>query len=162
MQLFLVLFFSLSSQFHDLHLSMCNLEYNEEGQRIELQQRIFFDDLENMLKLRLENDSFDILHPESSSISYDSLFTVYLNENIDFSVDGNKISMSLLEYEINDQAIVFYLYALKVKKFSDISFHSHILFDLFEDQTNVVSIKWGNKKKSGRFRIGSDALKISG
>jgi len=160
MQLILFLFVLFSSSFHDLHLSMCNLSYNEEEQRIEVQQRIFFDDLEKSLQLSLEDEKFDILSPEMSELSYDSLFLTYINEHIDLSLNGVDVDLSLLEYEVSDEAVILFLYKANVPKLQALEIHSHILFEIYDDQDNVLSVNAFGKKKSKKFDINAEPLQL--
>lgn len=160
MQIILYFLVFLTSIAHELHLSMCNLTYNEEEQRIEIQQRIFFDDLEKSLQLRLEDPKFDILAPEASNLDYDSLFLAYANDHIDISINSSPVELSILEYEIKDDAIILYLYKATVHSLKAIEIHSHILFEIFEDQDNVLSVNAFGKRKSKKFDVNAEPLQL--
>lgn len=139
---------------HDLHLSMCNINFNQEYQRIEIEQRIFLDDLEDQLKVNLKDEKFDIINPDPS-LDIDSIFEKYLNKNIELIVDDNRKEIVLLEYALDDAAFVFYMYIEGIKEVNRLSIYSSILFNLYDDQTNIVSVKVEDVKKSARFELGS-------
>ncbi|WP_235296657.1 DUF6702 family protein [Portibacter marinus] len=159
MQIFLFLFVIFNS-FHDLHLSMCSIVYNEDAQRIEVQQRIFYDDLEKSLQIQMQNEHFNILKPEESTLDYDSLFQEYANRHIDLYVNDKASELELLEYEISNDAIVLYLFKANVKKLKSIDIFSHILFELFDDQDNVISIQANGKKQSQKFDVHSKPFQM--
>ena len=161
MQLILLLFALASSDSHELHLSMCNLSYNEEAQRIEVQQRIFYDDLEKSLQFRLEDEKFDILSPEMSTLDYDSLFLAYTNDHFDLIVNGEEIDLSILEYEISDEAVILFLYKANVPSLQTIEVHSYILFEIYDDQDNVLSVNAYGEKKSKKFDVNAKPLELT-
>ena len=155
MQLIIILFSILGFNAHELHLSMCNISYNEEEQRIEVQQRVYYDDLESSFKVILKNNKFDILKPEDSGVSLDSLILAYTNEKLDLEVNGEEVDLSLLDYEISDDAFVIYLYKSNIKKITSLQIYSHLLFEIFNDQDNVISVMANGKKKSQKFSYNS-------
>ena len=138
---------------------MSTITYNDAQDRIEVQQRIFYDDLERSFRNKLDDEKFDIINP-NSKITLDSILTDYINSSIDFVIDNKNITLALLEYEFTEDAIVIYSYASDVRFPKKVSLHSSLLFELFDDQTNVVSVNIGGKKKSGKFSFGSKALEI--
>lgn len=159
MHLIPLFFLLLSSFLHELHLSMSTISYNDAENRVEVQQRMFYDDLEKTLRQQLNNEKFDILNPQSK-VNLDSVLIEYMNANIEFQINSESLELELLEYEFTDDAIVIYCYSNDVSYPEKVRLHSSLLFELFEDQTNVVSIKVGNKKKSGKFSLGSKALEV--
>lgn len=160
MHIIAILFLSLSSLIHDLHLSITDIYYNEEAQRIEIQQRIFIDDLQEAIQKFTLDPSIDLLNSDEN-IPLDSILTTYLNSRNTFILNEQKLSFSLLEYENNMEAFTFYLYIPNIPSINQLQFQSSVLFELFDDQTNIVSINANGKKKSSRFTLGSKPLDIS-
>jgi hypothetical protein len=136
------------------------MTFNEDAKRVEVQQRIFYDDLEKALQFRLDDPKFDILNPSESVLSYDSLFLAYMNDHINININDKEIELSLLEYEISDDAVVLYLFKSNVKKVEKVEILSHILFEIFSDQDNVISINAYGKRKSQKFNVSSKAAEI--
>ena len=155
MYLVFLVHFLTSFIVHDLHLSMCHISYNDDQQRIEIQQRIFFDDLEQSLRISLSNPDFDILDVNHDGLDYNEIFAEYMNSKIEIVIDGKPISLEILSYEIDQDAIVLYLYKEKVKKIKEFQLYSEVLFELFSDQANIISVEVGGKKKSARFLPGT-------
>ncbi len=160
MQIIVILFLVFGSLAHELHLSMCSITYNEDASRIELEQRIFYDDLEKSLQYQLNDDRFDILKPQESDLNYDSLFQDYMNKHIKFFVNDRSVELELLEYEVDNETVVLYMYKTKIKKLKSINFLSHILFEIYQDQDNIISIQANGQKKSQKFDVNSKALQI--
>jgi hypothetical protein len=140
---------------------MCSMTFNEDAKRLEVQQRVFYDDLEKALRFRLDDPKFDILNPSGSSMNYDSLFMEYINDHIDLNINDKEVELSMLEYEISDDAMVLYMYKSNVKSIEKVEILSHLLFEIFSDQDNVVSINAYQKKKSERFNISSKPVEIT-
>lgn len=161
MQILIILFSLTISSVHDLHLSMCSINFNEEAQRLEIQQRIFYDDLEKALQFRLDDPRFDILNPSESALSYDSLLLAYMNDHIDLNINEKQVELSLLDYEISGDALVLYLFESNLQKIDRIEILSHLLFEIFNDQDNVVSISAYKQKKSQRFSTSSKPFILS-
>ncbi len=159
MHIIAILFLSISSFFHELHLSITDIYYNEEAQRIEMQQRIFIDDLQEAIQKFSHDPSIDLLNFDKNK-PIDSLLTAYLNSRNTFILNDQDLSFKLLEYENNMEAFTFYLFIPNIPTFDKLKFQSSVLFELFDDQTNVVSINANGKKKSDRFRNGSKPLEI--
>ena len=139
---------------------MCDISYNQEYERLEIQQRIFYDDLELNLRNELNDQRFDILEP-FPKYDLDSLYTEYLNNRISLGINGVNKKLELLDYEIDDEAYVFYLYIDKVSEIKTMSIFSKIFFELFDDQANIVSVRVQDTKKSGRFLFGSKPLALN-
>lgn len=148
----------ISNFAHELHLSMCNITFNEAKNRLEIQQRIFYDDLEKTLQIQLGDEKFDILSPEVSPLNYDSLFHEYIQARVNVEIDDVKIKIDFLEYEVDQDAIVFYLFKENITSVNNLEFHSSILFELFQDQTNIFSFRKGDVRKSGRLTVNSDPI----
>ena len=75
---------------HPFHVSVCEVEYNQAEQTLEIAQRIFSDDLAEGIK-----DHFD-LETTAGSAQLDSLLPVYLSEHIRITVGGVPMEMDFL------------------------------------------------------------------
>jgi hypothetical protein len=137
---------------------MCNVSYNEAANRVEVQQRIFYDDLEQSFQIALKDEKFDILSPKLYELNFDSLFYEYFDKRTTLNINGSSVKLDYLEYEINQDAIVLYFYKENIFSINSLDFHSSVLFELFDDQTNIVSVIVGKQKKSGKFTISSESI----
>ena len=83
------------------------MEYDVERKAIEVQKKIFFDDFEVALKKKNKLNKFDILGSKRELV--DNYIEEYLNENVQFKVNGKEHSINYLGHEyINGTITVSY------------------------------------------------------
>lgn len=143
--LFINLFFVSA---HPFHVSVCDIYFNADTKSAEITHKIFLDDLENALK-KSSDYPVDILkmHPGKE---LDKILVRYLKSNFSCVIDGKNISLTYIGSEIQADALWVYQEAANVQEFSKVNVRNTILFELFDDQTNLVHIKKGKKIKSMR------------
>ena len=143
-------FFSL----HPIHLSVTELGYKPKERRIEIAVKVFIDDLENAIKLESNETLF--LGTTKQHKDHKILINNYLKKNLIVSIDKKKepLSPRLIGFEIENQASVWvYLELTEVPKTKIICIKNTLLFDVFEDQTNLLNLTSLNKKQSFVFKI---------
>jgi hypothetical protein len=146
----------LLSMFHDFHVSVCDVEFNEKSKSIQISQRIFLDDFEQALNKKY---GVNLIIDDKSTIAYrDSLIQVYLFESVNLRVDGKEKKRVYVGSEIEEDAIWCFIEYEGVKKYKSITITSTVLLETFEDQANIIHFTYGDKEKS----IKLDKLKISG
>jgi hypothetical protein len=154
---FLLLISSLFlSLFHPFHVSVCDVEFNEEAKSIQLSQRIFLDDFEQLLNEKYKINL--IIDDESTKAYRDSLIQVYLFESISLIIDGKEKKRYYVGNEIEDDAMWCYIEYKGVKKFKSLNIKSTVLLETFEDQANIIHFTYGDYDKS----IKLDKLKTTG
>ena len=137
--------FSFSTYPHAVYVSVCNIY--EKNNSSFFSMRMFKDDIFDALKLR--GYSKDLTEKEKKSIvSYvQKNFIVSVNENI------KKLNLSRFVFEGSDYTetanIVFVLEESMSNK--NLKVQNTILFDLLEEQTNIVGVKINNTKKTLTF-----------
>ena len=143
---FLLFFlFSFSTYPHAVYVSVCNIYEKNNSSFFSL--RMFKDDIFDALKLR--GYSKDLTEKEKKSIvSYvQKNFIVSVNENI------KKLNLSRFVFEGSDYTetanIVFVLEGSMSNK--NLKVQNTILFDVLEEQTNIVGVKINNTKKTLTF-----------
>lgn len=133
---------------HPFHVSVCDVNYNQEAQAVEITHKIFLDDLENALNRKSES-KVDILNSAANNQLNDRLIA-YLENHFSLNIDGKKINLDFVGSEIQADAIWIYQESPSIKTFSEISVKNTVLFEMFDDQTNLVHIKNGKNTKSLR------------
>ena len=128
---------------HEFYVSISYMEYDPERKAIEIQKKIFFDDFEIALKKQNNLKKFDILKSKKELV--DSYIEKYLNENIQFVVNGKKLSINYLGHEYINGTINCYFEVLKIKKLKTITITDRSLFSDFEEQENLIYFEVLNK-----------------
>jgi hypothetical protein len=142
--------------FHDFHVSVCDVEFNEQSKSIQVSQRIFLNDFEQALNKKY---AVNLIIDDKSTLAYrDSLIQAYLFENIKLKVDGKEKKRVYVGSEIEEDAIWCFIEYVGVKKYKSITITSTVLLETFEDQANIIHFAYGDREKS----IKLDKLKSSG
>ena len=141
---------------HDFHVSVCDVEFNEQSKSIQVSQRIFLNDFEQALNKKF---GVNLIIDDEATIAFrDSLIQVYLFEHIKISVDGKEKKRVFIGSEIEEDAIWCYIEYTGVKKFKSLTITSTVLLETFKDQANIIYFKKGEYEKS----IKLDNLKTTG
>jgi len=79
----------------------------------------------------------------------DSILSVYLNHRISFFVEEQEMAFAFLGKEVElDNTTWCYLEVENVTSLNQLRIKSKVLFELFEDQTNLVNVFVHKAKKS--------------
>lgn len=136
------------SDIHKFYLSVTNVVYSEKHDALQITSRVFIDDFETLLKERYGVDAHFATAKESKAAEMYS--EKYLREKIIFWIDDTKQDFEYLGKEYDKDVILFYLEIpkVKLKKKKSFQIQNEVLMDLFEDQQNLVHVKWPSHKKS--------------
>ena len=121
---------------HEFYVSVSYMEYDSERKAIEVQKKIFFDDFEIALKKQNNLKKFDILKSKRELV--DSYIEKYLNDNIEFEINGKEYEINYLGHEYINGSINCYFEVLKIKKIRKLIITDRSLFSDFEDQENLI------------------------
>jgi len=112
---------------------------NEKERRLEVTMRIFIDDLEQTMRKRLQQPSFDVLKPPGG-LTVDNVMRDYLKNHFKLSLDKKDQPVTLLGHEVDGDAFVFYLEVDHVKKWKSIDIMNDAMTETFDDQSNLVHV----------------------
>tara|TARA_B100000482_G_C12608101_1_gene297921 strand:+ start:1316 stop:1816 length:501 start_codon:yes stop_codon:yes gene_type:complete len=140
---FLLLFFSSKQSFsHAVYVSVCNIY--EKNNTSFFSMRMFKDDIFDALELR--GYSEDLSEKEKGNIIN------YIKKNFVVSVEGEKRSLVLdrFVFEGSDYTETANIVFTTEETFGDkkLSIKNTILFDVLEEQTNIVGVKIKNTKRT--------------
>ena len=136
----------LLAKTHPFYLSLTEIRFNSSSKKIEVAQKIFWDDLETALG-RHFNENIDFLNPEDQS-KLDSQIRRYLLTHNQVLVNGKLLTLNYLGYEVEEDAAWFYLESSETEAPKTVEVKNTILLDDFNGQQNIVHIY--NQSKSPR------------
>ena len=137
---------SSSAPKHEYYVSVTNIEYSEDEKSLQIISQIFINDFEKLLKERYdENITLD--SPEESEM-VDVYMGRYLADKLKINVNGKSVSFNFIGKEYKDDITYCYLEIIKVRKIKSIEVTNKVLFDVFEEQQNIVRMKMLGKNKS--------------
>ncbi len=127
-------------QEHDIHLSVCDIEYLSSGKKVELTMKIFYDDLLEAVGLRMGEEL-----PEDYK-SADELIEKFINNHFVIIVNGEKKSLIYIDSYSYPPAVWSTLEFEQKEEIREVRIVNTILLELFSDQKNLVNVSYGNKK----------------
>jgi hypothetical protein len=120
--------------------------YKDEEQRLEIAQKIFWDDLEVALE-KHHKTPIDFIN-DSNRAKLDKLLADYLMVHNTVMINGREIPLTYLGHEIEDDAAWFYFEAADVPKPTKVTIKNTLLFGEFPSQQNVVNFYVNKRPRS--------------
>jgi len=149
--LLLVLLVSLlAGAVHPFHISICDIEHDQDTNSLQITTRIFQDDFELALKEMGETDGF---FQETSQQHADEVLKEFFGKHLVIAVDSKKMAPNFLGYEIEENVVWSYLEIEQVPELHEVDLTYSALVDTFDDQINLVHIKYKGKIKSLKFQM---------
>jgi hypothetical protein len=142
----IVAFGLLNLAFHPFHLSVTDMKYNTKERNVEISTKLFINDLEDIVKKKYGKKLDLFLHADDTESK--NLLQQYIQQNLYISLDNKNVSFTLLGSEREDNALWIYLETPVIAAPHKVSIHNTLLFDLFEDQTNIVHFDLNGQRKS--------------
>ena len=131
---------------HKFYVSVTQVDYVEEQKSIQIISRIFIDDFERLLRERYDETITLAGEDEASSVN---VYTEkYVAQKFEIQIDGRMQSPLFIGKEYEDDIMFVYLEIENVEAINTIEISNEILFDLFEDQQNIIRTDIKGKKKS--------------
>jgi hypothetical protein len=138
--------FSFSESKHPYHVGSVEINYNQKSKTFEITGRFFLDDLEN----GLNNKYGKSLHFN------DPKFKNQLNEALKnysgeyFKLKGNNkfLNVNFIGYEEDHESVNVYLESEKIDNPKKVEAAVSFLYNLFDDQINIVHIIVNGDRKS--------------
>ena len=132
--------------FHPFYISLTDIRYNDASNTIEVAQKIFWDDLERGLG-EVFDSKVDFLNPNSPE-KLKEMVEKYVILHNEIIVNGKKIKLNYLGYEVEEDAAWIYMEGINVDFPKTVIIRNTILIDQFDDQQNIVNFYIGKKPKS--------------
>lgn len=127
---------------HDFHTSLTEINYNPSTKSVEMSIHIFTDDLETALKTKINNNT-----------KADALIAKYVQEHFGFlNAQNQKTPLEYIGKELEGDATWIYVESPLPYPINTYSLQNKILFEFFNDQTNLVNIKYLAQKKTLLFK----------
>ena len=136
----------LSSSLHKFYVSVTQIEYNAEQESVRITSRIFIDDFERALRERYDET---IVLKNVGELPMVDLYTEgYLKEKLTIQIDGISRELKFNGRNSEDDIMFANLEIEDVKDINLIEIGNEVLFELFEDQQNIIRTSIKGKKKS--------------
>ena len=131
---------------HKYYISVTQVNYVQEKQSLQITSRIFIDDFENLLRERYDDTIILAEKDEAEIIDY--YIGKYLIEAITIKINDQKVSPNFIGKEYDGDIMRCYLEVEGVTSIQSFEISNKVLFDLFEEQQNIIKTKINSKQKS--------------
>jgi len=133
-------------KFHPIHVSTNNVEYNKQTGKFEIICTIFTDDFEAALAKQYHAKTD--LNKAETHAAMDALIKTYMAANLNIKADNAPVTLNYLGFEINREATDIYLESDKLPAVKKVDVETSLLYNLFDDQINIVHITVNGVRKS--------------
>lgn len=123
---------------HPFFISLTEMRYNSQSKKMEIAQKIFWDDLEVAMGNELE-EKVDFLKPKDKA-KLESQIKTYLLKHNQVWVNGKSVTLTYLGYEVEEDAAWFYLESSAVELPKIVEVQNTLLLKDFEGQQNIVHV----------------------
>ncbi len=156
-KLLLIIFF-FSGAKHPLHVSTTEINFNAKDKSLEISCRIFTDDFETILAKQFKG-KIDLSKPTMHK-AMDVLVKKYLDLHLQYKVNGKNVTANYVGFEQDNEATNVYLEIDNVASLQSLGLSDSILYDLFDDQLNLVHVEKGGLRKSAKVNYPTKDLMI--
>lgn len=132
---------------HEFYVTVTEIEYIEEKQSVQIISKIFIDDFEKLLRVRYdENITLDPSLKEETRIDF--YIEKYLKEKIEIKINDSIKTLVFIGKEYKDENVFCYLEIENIETINSFEISNQVLFDLFDEQQNIVKTNINSKTKS--------------
>jgi len=139
-------FFLTSFSNHKYYVSTTQIAYVSASESLQITMRVFTDDMEALLQHRYW-DQYK-LHPDNYPERIDRTINKYVSSKLNIAIDDIPLKLQFVGKKYKDDQVVCYFEVEQVAPFKKIEISNSLLFDLFEDQQNIIHFSTDSLKKS--------------
>ena len=144
---------------HPLHVSTTEINFNSKEKSLEITCRIFTDDFETVLAKQFKTKTD--LSKASMQKAMDELIKKYMASHLQFNINGKTITANYIGFEIDHEATMVYLEAENISSLQKLNLSNTILYDLFDDQMNILHVEKSGNRKSTKTNYPNKDLSIA-
>lgn len=142
---FILPFFAFTSV-HKYYLSVTEVEYVQEKKAVQIISKIFIDDFENLLRERYDKQI--LLADKNEQKTTDIYIKKYLTEKIKIKINDKDADFNFIGKQFDNDVITCYLEIEHVKSITSFEISNTVLFDMIDDQQNIIKTNINSQKKS--------------
>jgi hypothetical protein len=140
-------------------VSVTEIHHNAADKTLEVSCKIFTDDFEKALaqKFRARVD----LGRADMHAAMDTLVKKYITEVVRIRPGGKAMNYNYLGFELDQEAAYCYFEVPGVSSLQKLDVSNLILYDLFDDQMNIMHVTVNGKRKSDKLSFPARELSFS-
>lgn len=130
----------ISILFHDFHVSVTNVEFKKDSGSLQISMKVFLDDLE--AALRDKGHVAVSIKDAGVDPAMDKLVFDYLQEKFTLESNGETLALLYVGHEIEVDICFIYMEVANFPVDKELFVGNSLFFDRFEDQSNIVNIRY--------------------
>ncbi len=131
---------------HKFYVSIYQINYAQEKKMLQITSRIFADDMNDILKKKL-NKTTHIGEPNESPDDI-LLMKKYILDHLIIKINGQQKAIEYLSKEMEGNVVISYFRIKDISKIKTFEIQNTTLFDLNEEQQNIIQTNIYGKKES--------------
>ena len=143
---------------HPFHVSITELIYKEESKSVQIMHKVFVDDFEQTLNKHY-HVQLDILSMHSTE-GIDGMVSDYFSKRFKVEIDGKATEVVYIGSELEENVLWVYQEIYKVKRPKTFQITHTVLFDEFDDQSNLVHTSINGKIKTIRLTVNDTSKQL--
>ena len=143
--IFIIPLFAFTSM-HKYYISVTQINYVKEKESVQITSRLFIDDFENALKTNYDENI--LLAEKDEAKIIDTYMQRYLQDKIKLRINNKAVTFNFIGKEYEGDIVRCYLEVEHVKSIESFSITNSVLFDLQQDQQNIVKTNINSNNKS--------------
>lgn len=144
---------------HPFHVSVVEINHNAADKSLEISCKIFTDDFEKVLAQNYKT-KVDLIKPVNKA-AMDTLVKKYIFSHLSIRANGKPVSLSYVGFENESEAVYGYVEVDNVPSLSKIDITNSLMFDLFDDQVNIVHVIVNGNRKSNKLNYPEKELTVT-
>ena len=132
--------------FHKYYISVTQVNYVQDKQSVQMISRIFIDDFEKVLRERYDENI--VLGGKGETKNVNQYIETYLKNKIKVKINGEDMNLNFIGKEYDLDIMLCYIEIEHVKNIESIEISNEVLFDVFDEQQNMIKTKINSKQKS--------------
>ncbi|ASK30639.1 hypothetical protein CEY12_11175 [Chryseobacterium sp. T16E-39] len=141
-----IFLFSFTKEKHPYHVGSVEINYNAKSKTFEVTGRFFLDDLENALNKKY-NKPFHFNDPKYK-LQLDEALKNYCTEYLKLKADSKFLKINYIGYEEDSESVNVFLETEPVNMPKKVEAAVSFLYNLFDDQINIVHVILKGERKS--------------
>ena len=135
-----------SFKIHPYHVGSVEFVFNNKSKTFEITGKFFTDDLENAINKKYGSSLF-FSNPKDHA-KFNEYLKKYSEEYLKLKADHQFVKINYLGFEEDQEAVRIYLESEPVKIPKKVETSVSMLYNLFDDQMNIVHVIVGGQRQS--------------
>lgn len=144
---------------HDYFMSICTMRHNTDEKALQITWRMTTHDIEHALLADSKGENLKLGTGQELAAA-DSMLAAYLTSHLRIEMDGNPLAVRYLGKEVEMEDMYCFLQVDDVSELHPITVSCTLLFDMFDEQQNVVHLETKGGTISHDFRSGSEPFEL--